>query len=349
MDKELTMDELKGVIADGVKETLGNELVELKGKIDAIEAKGGQDARTERAVKSAEFIKAIVEAKINGTPVDVKIIGNDGGSFGYTVPTILAQAIHETKDKIAKIRKFAFTFQMDGEFQLPTQGTGVTGYWITTEENADLTESNPTIGKTSLSDHYLATRVRVPVKLLNTSAMNIEAFVAKLSARGLVIAEETAFVTGDGNGKPTGIRTASITAVAQAGATLAYDDIVNLFYDVPEQYRANGAFLASTKAIIAIRKIKDQYGLPIFNVADNTVFGKPLLECTDIPSNLGTSANETEIYFGDLQEYWIKDGATMRAETNNVSGRMQVDVIVYQSVDAVVVLADAFRKLTGVK
>lgn len=336
------MEELKGVVAESVKETVGNDIASVKADVESLKA-GKGDEKAARAEKSAQFIKDVIDGKA------VKTITTDNASFGYSIPTELANAIHETKDKIAKIRKYAFVFTMDGKFQLPTQGTGVTAYWVTTEADADITESNPTVGKTDLDDYYLAARVRIPYKLLQTSAFNIENFVSRLAGRAMVSKEETAFVAGAGSTEPTGIRTASITGIAQAGANFAYDDVVNLFYGVPEQYRANGAFLASTAAIKLLRKLKDNNGLPIFNVQDQTVFGRPLLECTDIPSNLGTSANETEIYFGDLQEYWIKDGQTMQAESRAVTGRLQVDLFVYQAVDGVVVNTDAFRKLTGVK
>lgn len=344
MDKEksLTMEELKSVVAEGVKETVGADMTALKADIEALKATKTSD-RAARAEKSAEFIKAVIDGKA------VKTITTNTNSFGYSVPTELASAIHETKDKLAKVRKYAFAFTMDGNFQLPTQGTGVTAYWVTTEADSDITESNPTVGKADLVDNYLASRVRIPYKLLNTSAVNIEDYVARLSARAMVSTEETAFVGGDGSGKPTGIRQASITAIPQASTSLAYDDIVDLFYGVPEQYRANGAFLASTGAIKLVRKLKDTMGLPIFDPQTQTLFGKPLLECTDIPENLGTSADTTEIYFGDLQEYWIKDGATMQAEVRPVTGRLQVDLFMYQAVDGVVVNTDAFRKLTGVK
>lgn len=341
-EKTLTMEELKGIVSESVKETIGNELSSVKTELEALKAVK-TDAKAARAEKSAEFIKSIIEGK------EVKTITTNTNSFGYSVPTELADAIHEKKDKIAKIRKYAFVFAMDGKFQLPTEGTGVTAYWVTTEADSDISESNPTVDKTDLDDYYLAARVRVPYKLINTSAFDIENFVSKLSARELVRKEETAFVAGSGSSQPTGIRSASITDIALEGSALAYDDIVNLFYGVPEQYRSNGTFLASTMAIKALRKIKDTTNNPIFNPQEQTLFGRPLAECTDIPENLGTAGNETEIYFGDLQEYWIKDGQSMQAEVRPVQGRLQVDLFMYQSVDGVLVNTDAFRKLVGVK
>lgn len=342
----MTMEELKTLIGESVAESeMAKELTAIKGQIENSKKNLSAD---ERAEKSAEFVRELV-AKSKGEAREYKTITTNTASFGYAVPTELANAIHEKKDKIAKIRKYAFVFQMDGKFDLPVEGTGVTSYWVTTEADTDITESNPTLGKSSLDDLYLAARVRVPYKLMNSTAISIENFVANLAARSLRSKEETAFVAGDGDGKPTGLRAASITAVPQASTNLSYDDLVNLYYAVPEQYREGGVWLASTEALKLVRKIKDEQKQPIFNMQEKAIFGRPVEESTDIPANLGSGSNETEIYFGDLSEYWIKDGVSMLSETRPVPGRLQVDIIVYQAVDGVVVNTDAFRKLTGVK
>ena len=344
--KELTIEELKTTIKDTIKESeLIKEMDDLKKSMDDIKSSKAV-TKEEKAEKAAEFIRELVSDKLTA---EKKTITTDTASFGYTCPVELEQAVHEKKDKIAKIRKNAFVFNLAGKYQLPLEGEGVTAYWITTEADSDLTQSNPTINKTDMDDYYLASRVRVPYKLLNTSAINIVDYISSLSARALVRQEESAFVDGDGSGKPTGIRQASIDSIAQSGADLGYDDLVDLFYSVPEQYRQNGKWLASTKAIKAIRKVKDADNMPVFDIKDQTIFGKELLEVTDIPENLGVGEDETEIYFGDLKEYWIKDGVSMLAEKRQVPGRLQVDLFLYQSVDGILVTTDAWRKMTGVK
>lgn len=343
--KEMSEAELKALISESIAESdMAKGLDAIKTQVNALSVKGEDDPEA-KAEEASLFIKDLCSGNIQA---EKKTISTASGSFGYTVPTTLANAVHEKKDKIAKIRKNAFVFQMDGKFQLPTEGTGATAYWIDTETDADITESNPTTPKKDLDDNYLAVRVRVPYKLLATSNVNITEYVSRLASRAIVSAEETAFVSGDGTGEPTGIRNASISYI-DSDASLSYNNLVDLYYSVPEQYRMNGKWLMSTKAIKLARKLKDLNNLPIFDVRDNTIFGKEVLECVDIADNLGTSANETEIYFGDLSEYWIKDGTQMLAETRSVQGRLQVDMFMYESVDGCVVNTDAFRKLRGVK
>jgi len=346
---EMTEAELKGLIEESVKGSeIATDVASLKTQISDL-GKSLVKSASERAEKSASFIKALVASTKGGDlPVELKTVTTNNASFGYAVPTELADAIHEKKDKIAKIRKYAFSFKMDGKFDLPIEATGVTAYWVTTEADADITESNPTLTKKSLEDFYLAARVRVPYKLMNSSAINIEGFVASLASRGIRNAEETAFVAGDGSGKPTGIRLAGMTAISQASTHFTYEDLIDLIFTVPEQYREKAVLMTSTVGVKILRKLKDLDGQPIFDATLNTVLGYPLLECTDIPTNVGSGSNKTEMIFGDLQEYWIKDGETMLTEVRAVPGRLQVDVIVYEAVDGVCVNTDAFARMTNV-
>jgi HK97 family phage major capsid protein len=341
--QEMTMDELKGVVQDAIKESgLAAELEVAKKEI--ADLKSVKVEKSDDIKEDANFIEKLIKNQL-----DSKTIGSGSASFGYAIPTTLANAIAEKRDKIAKIRANAFVIQQAGNFDLPTEGTSVTAYWVTTEADADITESNPTLAKKSLVDNWLAARVRMPYSLLNAASISVRDYVARLAGRALRNAEETAFVAGSGTDRPEGIRTADITQVDQAAATFGYDDVVNLYYAVPEQYRMNGKWLVPTSGMKLLRKLKDSNGVPIFNPADSTIFGKQVLEVTDIAGNLGTSGNETEIYFGDLSEYWIKDGAQMTAENRTIPGRLQAEIIVYQAVDGVVVNTDAFRKLIGVK
>jgi HK97 family phage major capsid protein len=335
-EKGITMTELKSIVKNTIKENM-NEITKK-----SISVKTEADIKNEKAEKGAKFIKDL----INGN-LDTKAIDSTSGSFGYTVPTEVADYILEKRDKISKMRKYAFVFSMAGTFQLPTEGTAVTSYWV--GENAEITESNPTTGRQTLNDYYLATRVLMPRKLLNTSSTNIINYISNLSARSIVSTEETAFMAGDGSSKPTGLRLASMGTVAQVGAKLEYDDLVNLYFTLGEQYRANSVFLTSTAGMKLIRKLKDNDNLPIFDTNVGTIFGRPLIESTDIPSNLGTGGNETEIIFGDLSYYWIKDGESMFMDTDKVISKLQIELVVAEAIDGICTLTDAFKKLTGVK
>lgn len=339
---EVTMDDLKSLIADGVKEIVGD----LKTEILRETREGVRDFKAvtddEKIEKAAKFVRDVCLGNLEAKAVD-----SGDTSFGYTVPTELASYILTKKDKISKIRKLAFVFQLSGEFQLPMEGAGVVAYWV--GENQQITESNPTIDKKNLYDYYLAARVLIPRKLLNTSAFNIINYIGELCSRKLRDTEETTFVAGDGSGKPTGIRSANFASINQVGANFDYDDLVNLFYELPEQYRQNAIFMTSSAGMKLLRKLKDLQGNPIFDVRDQTIFNRPVVEMADIPANLGVGMDETEVLFFDPWYYWIKDGEKMFVDTDKKIATLQTELVVAEAVDGVFTLADAGKKLSAVK
>lgn len=300
--------------------------------------------------EAAEYVKRKVLPSDRLQEYGVKAIDSSSGSFGAVVPTELYNAILEQSKRWAVIRKYAFVFQMSGKLDLPQEGTLVTGYWVA--ENAPVTESDPIVGKTSFDDNGVAALIYIPWKLMRTSAQNIISFVSQLAGKAITDKEESAFVNGDGSGKPLGLRqTSGITAVPQAGSTFAYEDIVNLYFSLPVGYRQNAQFLTSAKGAQLLTTLKDENSRPLFTPGQplDSLFNKPLVESEDIPADLGTGTDETEIWFGDLFNYWIKDGSELEMATQDKIENLQTKVVVYKFVDGRVVNKAAFRKLTGVK
>jgi HK97 family phage major capsid protein len=345
--KEISMEELKGLLSDSVKELLPELKTQIVDELKpSLVTEGTKEATKEEKMEVAKkFLVDLVEGKLERKD---NAIGSGTASFGYTIPTELASAILEKKDKIAKMRKVAFTFNLAGPFQLPTEGTGVTAYWVTESEEID--ESTPTIGKKDLVDYYLAARVLMPRQLLNTSAYNVVEYVSRLMSRAISRQEESSFIVGSGSGQPTGFRGMTGHNVdAQDGATLAYNDMVDVFYGLKEQYRQGAIWMTSAMGMKAIRKIKDSNGIPIFNVNDSTVFSRPVIESEDIPANLGTSANETELWLFDPSYYWIKDGDNMFMDTDKIIKTLQIELVAAEAIDGVYTLPAAAFQLQAVK
>lgn len=348
--KEITEDELKTIVADGLKEIVPALKEEIKNDLKAeikTEPEKVEKTEAEQVEEVKTFINALVE-KDHAKLTEMKAVDSTNSYFGYTIPTTLASAILEKRDKISKMRNLAFVFEMAGPFQLPTEGTGVTSYWV--GENEEVTESNPTVGKKTLDDYYLATRVLMPRKMLNTSAYNLQEYIARLSSRSIVNAEEEAFVRGSGNSQPTGFRGMTGHNVEnQDGDALDYDDLVDAFYGLKEQYRQNAIWMTSAMGMKAIRRIKDDNGIPIFNVNDQTVFNRKVWESEDIPANLGTSANETELWFFDPSYYMIKDGDKMFMDVDKIISKLQVELVVAEAIDGIYTLPEAAMQVQAVK
>lgn len=347
-EKEMTMDELKSVITEGTVEALQSHgLLDSEGKVlvAALPAEVKSEAvqRNERAEETKTFIKAVIEGKA---------ISSAGNSFGPAVPTHLYHEIIKKRDAYSHIRKHAFVIDQAGNLDLPKDGTMVSMDWY--GENTAVDESNPTLAKTSFADHYLSGLVKIPYKLLNGSPLALEKYVIELLGRAIARKEEQAFIGGSGTGQPTGVRTVTPAvgqSVPQAGANLAYDDVIDVVYNVPAQYRESGStvVITSNKGVKLLRKLKDLDGLPVFDATSKTVLGLPLLESVDVPANLGSGTNETEILVVDLSQYWIKDGEEMQAKVQDAPKSLQYELTAYQATDGGLLFTEAVSKLTAVK
>ncbi len=327
-------------------------LVDEKGMINSEKLptyKTDEDRAEEKVEANANFIKSIVLPPQQHEAYGVKEISTEPGSMGSVVPTTLAKEIVAKRDEFKVMRGRAFTFELKGKFQIPQENVGVTAYWV--DENAEVTESDPTTKNIKLDDNYIAGRVITPWKLLNSSPIAIVNYIATLAGRSLAQKEEEAFIGGDGVGKPTGLRSATIDSIDQAGANFAYDDLVNLYYSLNPQYRQNATFFTSTAGARKVAGLKDDEGRPLFTPGEalDKLFSRDLLESSAIPDNLGTGTDETEIYFGDPFYYWIKDGDKMEMKSDEILKSMQTEILVYQAVDGVVALEDAFKKIVKVK
>lgn len=354
--------DLRSVISEAGVEQLkemGFPLVDGKVNFKALplEVKGEAEKKAESVAVAANFLKFHIlpsEYRAQYGVTDVKQINTGSGSFGATVPTELANEILAKKAKFNVLRSRAFAFELSGPFDLPLEGTDVTGYWVGEVDAGDANlvgASTPTVDKKSLDDHYVAALVKTSWKLLNTSAFNIVNYISSLAGRKLAETEEVAFIGGNGTGKPKGIRTETLQSVAQAGAALAYKDLVNLWFKLKPQYRQNAVFMTSTLGAKAITGLQDQQDRPIFQpgMPLDELFRKPLLESVDIPEDLGDADDETEIYLGDPSYYWIKDGQSMQMATDQIIERLQTKVLVYAAVDGKLTHTESFVKLTGVK
>ena len=335
--KEVSVNGLKSIVNKVVNDNMKSIEESISAKFNTV--KSAVDTKEIGIKESADFVKALCIG-------NVKAINGTVGSFGYAVPTTLANMIQEGLDKEAVMRKYCFTFRMAGNYQLPQEGTGVTTYWVA--QNDEVTASSPTLGKTDLVDLYLATRVLIPRGLLNSSSLNLTNYITNLCVRSITIEEETSFIAGAGSTEPTGLRSASVDSIAQASTGLAYKDMIDLTYSLKRQYRKNAVFLTSTAGVKAIMNVLDENKRPIFDPTNNTVLGKPLIETEDIPSNLGSDTDETEIWFGDMSYYYIKDGEEMFMESIKVPSKLQTEIVIAKAVDGIYTLPEAMKKMTAV-
>jgi HK97 family phage major capsid protein len=165
--------------------------------------------------------------------------------------------------------------------------------------------------------------------------------------------------TGHASQQPEGILNGSvITRVTTAAAdAIAIDDMLNLCYAVPRQYRKNGVFFVPSTTELALRKLRVVSAGPVYGEylwqpsvqagKPATFAGYPIENQEDIPA-IGASLACDIAVFGDLRAgYRILDrqGMTLQRLVEVYATAGLVGILVGSRVTGGVIRADAMRIL----
>lgn len=217
------------------------------------------DTKTGRASNAyrMEFFGAL-----RGKPITNVLSEGVDADGGYLVPVEFERTLVKGLQETNIVRSIAKSFSSSAERKIAVAASTSTAVWV--PENGTIPESSVTFGQKTLDAFKLTDLIKVSTELLSDSMFDLETYLAEEFARALGVAEEEAFIKGNGTGKPTGIFDASnggTIGATTAGATaIAFDDIVNLVYALKSPYRRNAAFLTHDTTVAALRKLKDTNG-----------------------------------------------------------------------------------------
>lgn len=180
---------------------------------------------------------------------------------GYLVPDEFEKQLVQKLHQENILRSISHVIQTSsGDHKIPVVASEGTAAWL--DEEAAYTESNSTFSQVTLGAHKLGTLIKVSEELLNDSAFDLTNYISSEFARRLGDAEEEAFLTGNGTGRPTGILNDTNGAkdgITTASATaITFDELIDLYYSLKEPYRKNAVFLMNDDTVKAIRKLKDK-------------------------------------------------------------------------------------------
>ena len=271
---------------------------------------------------------------------------------GYLVPDEYERTLIEALEDQNIFRQLAHVIHTSsGERKIPVVASKGTASWI--DEEAAYPESDDSFGQVSIGAYKLATMIKISEELLNDSVFDMPSYIAKEFARRIGAAEEEAFFTGNGTGRPLGILAA--TGGAGVGVTTAkadavtFDEVMDLFYSLRAPYRRNSVFIMNDSTVKALRKLKDGQGQYLWQPAvtaatPDTILNRPVYTSTFMPT-LATG-NKT-ILFGDLGYYWVADreGRSFKRLNELYAPTGQVGFLASQRVDGKLILPEAVKVL----
>ena len=278
-------------------------------------------------------------------------IGTDSEG-GYLVPDDYERTLVEALQAENIFRNFAHIIRTSsGDRKIPVVTSKGTAAW--TDEEAAFNDSDDAFGTASIGAYKLTTMIKVSDELLNDSVFDVPGYISKEFARRIGAAEEEAFITGNGTGKPTGLLHATLGAgvgVTTAAATaITFDEVMDLYFSLRAPYRRQANFLMNDSTVKALRKLKNGAGDYIWQPSIAAGTPDKILNCAVYTSTFvpAIAAEAKTIIFGDMNYYWIADreGRKFKRLNELYAANGQVGFLGSQRVDGKLILAEAVKVL----
>jgi HK97 family phage major capsid protein len=255
-------------------------------------------------------------------------VGGDATGGYVTYPDMSGQIVKKV-DETAPMRAYASiqvisTDALEGLFDLERAAA----VWVG-ETQARTETATPNIGKWRIPVHELSAMPAATQKILDDAAINMEAWLADKVAAEFALAENAAFVNGNGVEKPRGFLTyASGTALPGtiervvttvnggfAAAPNGGDVLIDALYGLKAPYRANATWFMNRATTKMVRKLKDSDGAYLWSPGiaagqPATVLGYPVAAFEDMPD---PATDSLSIAVGDMRAaYQIVDRMGLR-------------------------------------
>ena len=195
----------------------------------------------------------------------------------------------------------------------------------------------------NIKSHKLGTLLKYDELYMQDIGLDMENHLIDSIARSFGALEDAAYVNGKGDIQPTGIL--HDTRGAEIGVTtkaLTYDDIVKLFFSVKPKYRKHSVWMMNDETAYYLRTLKDEGGNYIWNHTNDTILGKRVHICNDMPS-IGTG--DKPIAFGDFSYYWIiiRDPVSVKVLSELYHNEGQIGYIAREYLDAKLIRPEAIK------
>lgn len=310
---------------------------------------------------------AFIEGYIRrGTEVELKsVTGVTPQDGGFAVPREIDQQIGTLLKMASPMRQIATVVKVGtaGYRKLVTQN-GVLSGWVT--ETAGRPETgSPQFNEIVPSWGELYANPAVTQAMLEDAAFDVENWLASEIATEFAKAEGTAFLTGNGVGRPRGFLTAPFTinsdpnrpfgtlqyvptGAAASFGTNPQDRLIELVHALRAPYRQGAVWLMNTQTLSAIRKFKSNDGSFLFQQgmvagAPSTLLGYPVVEAPDMPD---ISQGGNAIAFGNFKlGYVIAERAEITLLRDPYTNKPFVHFYACKRVGGTVVNSEAIKLL----
>lgn len=358
-------DKKKDPLHDVQLEKIGNEMDNLRTEMKALEASihrpagaSFKDSESADAYKQAFCSYVRKGADIGLAQLEKKALSvSSDPDGGYMVTPFMSQYIAKAVFDSSPLRRLARveTISTDSLDIIEDNAEAAAGWTAETASVSDTT--TPTIGKRNIACHEIYAQPKATQKLVDDASINIEQWLAEKIADKFSRLENTAFVSGDGVGKPRGITTyADGTSYGQiqqvatgTSGDLDADSLLKLFYALKETYALRASFLMHRSTLQKVRLLKEtstgQYIWTPFlgDGQPETLLGIPVYSAVDMPT---PASGSLSVALGDFQSaYQVVDRNGVRILRDPYTDKPFVKFYATKRVGGDVINFDAIKLL----
>ena len=337
-----------------------SEAKSVNEKLDRLETmvKRPSASFDETEVKTEEkaFTKWLRKGKEGLDEMETKALAvSDDTSAGFLAPPEYVRELIKTVTEVSPLRNIARVRSTTlKSVQMPSRTATFSAVFVA-EQGTRSETTGYTTQLEEIPTHELYALVDISEQQLEDSVFNVEAEMQEEFATQFAKAEGTAFISGNGVGKPEGILTNSniSTTNSGSGTALTADGLLTLVHSLKSEYGTQGSFIFNRTTLGAIRKLKDSAGQYVFQAGmmltagvPNTILGYPYAEMPDMPDVAGSAK---PVAFGDFSRgYMIVDRVALSVLrdpfTQATSGNVRY--VARRRVGGQVILAEAIATQT---
>ena len=287
------------------------------------------------------------------------------GGYLLAPQTQAAILLQSVKD-LMFIRQIAHVETIDSSVSLgvPSLDTDLSDASWTGEIVAATEDSALRLGRREMKPNYLSKLVKLSRPLVRRTGGGAEALVRDRLAYKFALTQEKGFLSGNGNGQPLGLFTASNDGIGTARdistgnstTAIGADGLIECKHNLKGQYWARAQWLLSRTAVKNIRTLKDGNGQYLWSPGQGLgnglssgnpamIVDSPYFMSENVPSTFTTGQYVGLI--GDFEYYWILDvlGFDVQVLLELYAATNQIGYIGRVECDGMPVLAEAFSRL----
>lgn len=312
-------------------------------------------------------LRALQSTNFDGSEVRAMTVGVAGGAAA--VPNNFDEVIRQKLYQENVIRRVARVTRIDGQKKITIESALPTTELVG-ESSAMSSPTDPTFGSLiQVYPYKFQTKVVLSNEFLEDALSGsggvggILDYVASKVATSMGRKHEDYFCNGDNTDEPQGIgylttnvpsgNRVLLSANTKTAADIVGDNIVDAFFAVGPQYRANGSWVMSDAALKAIRKLKttstaNEYLYKLTDTGDlregvlGVLMGRPVYISPFY--NSASGANKCFATFGDFKigyEIFDRSDMSVLVDPYTGAGTATTNMYAYSRLDAKIVQSEA--------